>query len=95
MESKLNALLVIILFISLSIIGLLFKLVLKFDFDVQIYFWYLLLLSFGLILFGRPIVSLALDLVKSPYRENVEDFPVPGEELPKPQSDGSSEETSS
>jgi predicted membrane channel-forming protein YqfA (hemolysin III family) len=81
MEAKLNALMVIILFISLSAIGLLFKLVLKFDFDIQIFFWYILLLCFGLMLFGRPIVTLAIDLVKSPYRDNVESFPVPGENL--------------
>ena len=90
MESKLNALLVIILFISLSAIGLLFKFFLKFEFDIQIYFWYLLLLSFGLILFGRPIVSLAIELVKSPYRENIESFPVPGEGLHKTTSEAPS-----
>jgi|SaaInlStandDraft_1057018.scaffolds.fasta_scaffold19658_3 hypothetical protein len=95
MESKLNAILVIILFISLSFIGLLFKFGLEFDFDIEIYFWYLLLLSFGLMIFGRPIVSLAIDLVKSPYRENVESFPVPGEGLKSSSSEAPSKEKSS
>jgi hypothetical protein len=81
MESKLNALLVIVLFIALSFIGLMTKLVLKIEFDVKIYFWYLMLLSAFLIFFGRPIVLIALDLIKIPYRENEKNFPLPGDHL--------------
>ena len=81
MESKLNALFVIVLFIALSFIGVMAKLVLKIEFDVKIYFWYLMLLSAFLIFFGRPIVLIALDLIKIPYREHEKDFPLPGDHL--------------
>ena len=79
MESKLNALLVIITFITLSFVGFLLKVGLKLDFDSRIYFWYLLLLCGFLMIFGRPLVLLVLDLIKSPYRENEHHFPLPNE----------------
>ena len=81
MESKLNALLVIITFITLSFIGFLLKVVLKLDFDSKIYFWYILLLCGFLMLFGRPLILLTLDLIKSPYRENEVHFPLPSEKM--------------
>jgi hypothetical protein len=84
MESKLNALLVIVVFIALSFIGVMTKLVLKVEFDVKIYFWYLMLLSAFLIFFGRPIVLIAIDLIKIPYRENEKGFPLPGDNLNPP-----------
>lgn len=87
MESKLNALLVIVTFIGLSVVGLLLKVILNYNFDSRLYFWYLLLLSGGLILFGRPLVLLALDLVKTPYRSHMNDFPQPGDHLPRKKQD--------
>jgi hypothetical protein len=81
MESKLNALLVIVTFVTLSVVGFLLKAVLKLEFDTKIYFWYLLLLCGFLMLFGRPLILLALDLVKNPYRENEAHFPLPGDQL--------------
>jgi hypothetical protein len=82
MESKLNALLVIVTFIALSFIGVLMKFMLKLDFDVKVYFWYLIILCGFLMIFGRPIVLIALDLIRIPYREHEGDFPLPGDELP-------------
>jgi hypothetical protein len=82
MESKLNALLVIITFITLSVIGFLLKVVLKFDFDSKLYFWYILLLCGALVLFGRPLVLLAIDLIRTPYRGNMDQFPIAGDGLP-------------
>lgn len=81
MEAKLNAILVIVFFVVLSLVGFLAKVGVGMQFDLQIYFWYTLLLSFALIFLGRPIVLLLLDLIKTPYRSHEDDFPVPGRKL--------------
>lgn len=81
MESKLNALLIIVMFVVMSLVGLIMRFALHVDFDVKIYFWYLILLCGFLFVFGRPIVLLALDLIKAPYRENEGNFPLPGDNL--------------
>ena len=83
MESKLTALLTILLFISLTVVGLILKFALAVDFSLDTYFQYLILLSFALILLGRPLIKMALDLIQGPYRQNAAHFKLPGEKLPR------------
>lgn len=83
MESKLTALFIILLFISLTVIGLILKFALAWDFALDHYFQYLILLSFALMVLGRPLIKMAIDLVQEPYRQNEGHFKLPGEKLPR------------
>ena len=83
MISKLTAQMVIIFFITLSLVGLILKLI-GFAFSAKLFLWYLILITFLLILLGRPLTLIALDLLQSPYRENEDAFPVPGTKLEGP-----------
>lgn len=81
MESKLTAQFSIIFFIVLTIVAILLRYVLNIDFSLKVYFQYLLLFTFATILVGRPIVKLALNLIRTPYRQNEEHFPIPGSKI--------------
>ncbi|MBF0198264.1 MAG: hypothetical protein HQL32_11160 [Planctomycetes bacterium] len=81
MESKLTAQLVIVLFITLSVIGIVMRYVLGYEFSLSTYFQYIMLLAFMLMLLGKPLIQIALDLIRPAYRQNDEHFPVPGKKL--------------
>jgi len=83
MISKLTAQMVIIFFITLSIVGMILKLI-GFAFSAKLFLWYLILITFALIILGRPLTLMALDLLQGPYRENEETFPVSGTKLESP-----------
>lgn len=83
MESKLTALFAIVLFISLTLIGLILYYFLDVSFSLESYFQYLILLTFAVILLGRPLIKIALNLIRVPYRQNQQHFHVPGEVLPE------------
>ena len=73
----------IIFFIALSLVGVILK-VMGFDFPMKLFLWYLILVTFAIIILGRPITLIAMDLLQSPYRDNEETFPVPGTKLEGP-----------
>lgn len=81
MESKLTAQLVIVLFIALTAVGVLLRYVIAIDFSLTVFFQYILLLCFLLIILGRPLIKIALDLIRGPYRRNEDHFPLPGAQL--------------
>lgn len=83
MISKLTAQMAIIFFISLSIVGVILKLM-GFAFSAKLFLWYLILITFAIIILGRPITLLAMDLLQNPYRDNEDSFPVSGTKLEGP-----------
>ena len=73
----------IIFFITLSIVAVIMKLI-GFVFSAKLFLWYLILITFGIIILGRPITLIAMDLLQNPYRDNEDSFPVPGTKLEGP-----------
>ncbi len=81
MLSKLTALLALVLFIVLAIVGIFLNLALTWNFDLSLYFQYLLLFIFLVLFLGKPVVKLAMDLIHPAYRENDDHFKVPASKL--------------
>lgn len=90
MISKLTAQLAIVMFICLTIIGFVIKAAFNMDFDMGQYFQYMLLYLFIFLLLGKPIVKIAFDLIRTPYRQSEKHFKIPGENLPEEQPNVSS-----
>lgn len=84
MESKLTALFALSIFIGLSVAGVVLRFLLGVNFSLENYLLRLIILTFMVILLGRPFVKIALDLIRNSYHEHEDHFHVPGTRLKKP-----------
>jgi hypothetical protein len=86
MVSKITAQFVIVMFIVFTIVGLIMKYILKFNFSLDTYYWYVLLFSALVLVLARPFVKIALDLINQPFKQQEEHFKIPYSDI-KPKSD--------
>jgi hypothetical protein len=81
MISKITAQFVIISFITFTIIAIILKYLLNYDFSWDGYFQYLLLFSILILVLAKPFIKLALDLINQAFKQQEEHFSIPHSDI--------------
>jgi len=77
MVSKITAQFVIITFVVLTLVAIVLKYVINYDFSLSIYFQYLMLFCIIVLVLAKPFIKIALELINQPYKQQEEHFKIP------------------